>query len=142
MANSDMSLHLLLLEAVDRVKEAWPGLTAIDLGPSRVERTAPYAELALSSVSREFRGQNVQSNVEIMIRGRWPLPGASDNPVEVEKCYRIDEIVATMQKDAHFNDLANLPLVAMVDPRSSEDLEQNLYQVVISLTMSFLSPHH
>jgi hypothetical protein len=142
MANSDINLHLLLLEAVARIKEAWPGLTAIELGPSRLERTAPYAEVALFAVSREFRGQNIQSHVEIMVRGRWALPGPADNPVEIEKCHRIDELVATMQKDNHFGELANLPLVATVDPRSSEDLEQSLYQVTASVTMSVLSPRN
>jgi hypothetical protein len=141
MANSDISLHLLLLEAVDRVKEAWPGLTAIDLGPARVERTAPYAVVGLSPVSREFHGQNVRSYVELVIIGRWPLPGAADNPVEIEKCYRVDEIIATMQKDVNFNDFANLPVVSSVDTRASDDLEQNLYQVMVTVTMSVLSPH-
>ncbi|RYG36109.1 hypothetical protein EON81_10720 [bacterium] len=126
-----LPLREILLAAKDAVAEGW-GLN-VHLGWPQTPTALPYAVVFLMPVARDFDpAQGVESKVRIGILGRWLMPGVADDPVEIVKADRMNEMVAAFQTGPDFAGVGYLPIVTALDPRDAEDLEKGAFQVGVT----------
>jgi hypothetical protein len=140
MAN-DIALRPLLTGAKAAAEAAWPDAPA-SLGWPRIARSGAYSVVLLGPGDREFQGGNCTSSVSITLLLRAPLPSAAQDEVELIKADRINAAIAQVQTGPTFTAYGYLPIVSKFDPRESEDLDENFYQVSVTLTVQTQEVHH
>ena len=91
---------------------------------------------------RDFQGNNCSTAVSITLLLRAPLPSSTDDEVELIKADRINAAIAQVQTGPTFTAYGYLPIVSKFDPRESEDLDENYYQVLVTLSVQTEEVHH
>lgn len=140
MAN-DIALRPLLLAAKAAAEAAWADAPS-SLGWPRFPRTGAYSVVLLGPSDRQFQGGNCTTPVSITVLLRAPLPTAAQDEVELIKADRINDAIAELQTGPTFTAYGYLPIVSRFDPRESEDLDENYYQVSVTLTVQTTEDHH
>ena len=140
MAN-DIALRALLVAAKAAAEAAWPDAPA-SLGWPRISRTGAYSVVLLGPGDRDFQGNNCSTSVSITMLLRAPLPSSTDDEVELIKADRINAAIAQVQTGPTFTGYGYLPIVSKFDPRESEDLDENYYQVLVTLSVQTSEVHH